>query len=135
MKRICTSLPPLSVLLLALLVFQGCNAMNPLCGSSRPAPILDSLSDTTITFAQVQQGFLLTLNGSEFVAASVVVINGTTVTTQVLSSKQLSVTLTTTLISAPGTASITVNTPSGNSGYVGCTSGGTSQAIVLTITS
>lgn len=134
MKRICGSLPPLSALILALLLFQGCNAMNPLCGSARPAPILDSLSATTITFAQVQQGFLLTLNGSEFVAASVVVINGTTVTTQVVSSKQLSVTITTTLISAPGTASVTVNTPSGNSGYVGCTSGGTSHALVLTIT-
>ena len=134
MKRICLSLPPLSALLLALFLFQGCNALNPLCDSSRPAPILNSLSVTTITFAQVQQGFVLTLNGSEFVGSSVVIINGTTLTTQVLSSKQLSVTLTTTLISGPGSASITVSTPSGNTGYVGCSSGGTSQALVLTIT-
>lgn len=109
--------------------------MNALCGSSRPAPILNSLADTTITLAQVQAGFLLTLNGSEFVGSSVVIINGTTVTTQVLSSKQLTVTITTALISAPESASITVSTPSGNTGYVGCTSGGTSQALVLTITS
>jgi hypothetical protein len=135
MKRICTSFPALSALLLALLVFQGCNPMNALCGSSRPAPILNSLADTTITLAQVQAGFLLTLNGSEFVGSSVVIINGTTVTTQVLSSKQLTVTITTALISAPESASITVSTPSGNTGYVGCTSGGTSQALVLTITS
>src|SRR5450631_3161855 len=135
MKRICASLPPLSALLLALLLFQGCNATNPLCGSSHPAPILNSLSDTTITLAQVQAGFLLTLNGSEFVGSSVVIINGTTVTTQVLSSTKLTVTITTALISAPESASITVSTPSGNTGYVGCSSGGTSQALVLTITS
>jgi len=134
MKRICTSFPALSALLLALLVFQGCNPMNALCGSSRPAPILNSLADTTITFAQVQQGFLLTLNGREFVGSSVVVIDGTTVNAQVLSSTQVSVTITATMISAPESASISVKTPSGNSGYVGCTSGGTSQALVLTIT-
>lgn len=134
MKRICSSFPPLSVLLLALLLFPGCNALNPLCGSARPAPILNSLSPSTITFVQVQKGFVLTLNGSEFVGSSVVIINGTTLTTQVVNSKQLTVTLTTTLISAPGTASVTVSTPSGNTGYVGCSSGGTSQAIALTIT-
>ena len=105
-----------------------------LCGSSRPAPILNSLADTTITFAQVQQGFLLTLNGREFVGSSVVIIDGTTVNAQVLSSTQVSVTITATMISAPESASISVKTPSGNSGYVGCTSGGTSQALVLTIT-
>ena len=134
MNRICTSFPALSALLLALLVFQGCNPMNALCGSSRPAPILNSLADTTITFAQVQQGFLLTLNGREFVGSSVVIIDGTTVNAQVLSSTQVSVTITATMISAPESASISVKTPSGNSGYVGCTSGGTSQALVLTIT-
>jgi len=131
MKRITA---PLSALLLAVLIFPGCNALNPLCGSARPAPVFSSLSDPTITFAQVQQGFLLTLNGSEFVGSSVVVINGTTLTTQVLSSTQLQVTITPALISAPGTASVDVKTPGGNSAYEGCTSGGTSQALVLTIT-
>jgi len=134
MKRICSSFPPRSVLLLALLIFPGCNALNPLCDSARPAPILNPLSPSTITFAQAQQGFVLTLNGGEFVGSSVVVINGTTLTTQVLSSKRLSVTITSTLITAPGSASVTVSTPSGNTGYVGCASGGTSQAIALTIT-
>ena len=33
-----------------------------------------------------------------------------------------------------GTAKVAVNTPSGNSGSLGCTSGGTSHALVLTIT-
>jgi len=134
MKRIGDSLRPLSALLLAVLFFPGCNALNLLCGSARPVPVIGSLSATTITFAEVQQGFLLTVNGSQFVSSSVVVINGTTLSTTVVSSQQLQVTITTALISGPGTASVTVNTPSGNSGDVGCSSGGTSSALVLTIT-
>jgi len=132
MKRIGISLRLLSALLVVLPFFPGCNALNPLCGSARPAPVIGSLSATTITFAEVQQGFLLTVNGSQF--SSVVVINGTTLTTNVMSSQQLQVTITTAVISAPGTASVTVNTPSGNTGSVGCTSGGTSSALALTIT-
>ncbi len=134
MKRITSPLQPLCTLLIAVLLLQGCNALNPLCGSARPAPTISSLSPTTITFAQAQQGFLLTVNGSHLVASSVVIINGTTLATQVVSSTQATVTLTATLITAPGTASVTINTPSGNSSYEGCTSGGTSQALVLTIT-
>jgi hypothetical protein len=63
-----------------------------------------------------------------------VVINGTTLSTIATSSQQLEATITTAAITAPGTASVTVNTPSGNSGDLGCTSGGTSHALVLTIT-
>lgn len=133
MKRICGFLP-VGTLLLALLVFPGCNALNPLCGSARPTPIIGSLSPSTITFAEVQQGSLLTVDGSQFVSSSVVVINGTTLSTNVISSQQLQVTITTAWISAPGIASVTVSTPSGNSGNVGCSSGGTSSALVLTIT-
>ena len=134
MKPISTFLRPFSALLLALFVFQGCNALNPLCGSARPSPVIGSLSATTATFAEVQQGFPLTVNGSQFVSSSVVLINGTAVSTMVTSSQQLQVTITAALISGPGTANVTVNTPSGNSGDVGCTSGGTSHALVLTIT-
>jgi hypothetical protein len=124
----------LSALPLALLLFQACNALNPLCGSARPTPIIGSLSASTITFAEVQPGFVLTVNGSQFVASSVVLVNGATQSTLVLSSTQLKITITTALIAAPGTANVTVNTPSGNSGSLGCTSGGTSHALVLTIT-
>jgi hypothetical protein len=133
MKRIGAFLRPPSALLLALLFFPGCNALNPFCGSARPAPIIGSLSATTITFAEVQQGFLLTVNGSQFVSSSVVVINGTKLSTSVMSSQQLQVTISTALISAPGTASVTVNTPSGNSADLACTSGGTSSALTWTI--
>jgi hypothetical protein len=134
MKRISTSLRIFSALLFAMLILQGCNALNPLCGSARPAPSISSLSDTSITYAQVREGFLLTVNGGDIVASSVVEINGTAVTSQVLSKTQLQVTITSTLIAGPGTASVTINTPSGNSGNEGCTSGGTSHALTLTIT-
>lgn len=121
-------------IVLASLLLTGCNALNPLCGSARPAPVMGSLSASTITFAQVQQGFVLTVTGKEFVSSSVVIINGTKLPTTVQSSQQLQVTITTELISGPGSASVTVNTPSGNSGYVGCSSGGTSSALTLAIT-
>lgn len=134
MNRIYAPLRPLSTLLLAVLILEGCKSLNPLCGSARPAPSISSLSANVITFAQVQQGFLLTVNGSQIVSSSVVVINGTTLSTQVLSSSQLQVLLTTAIISGPGTASVAINTPAGTSGDLGCTSGGTSQALTLTIT-
>lgn len=121
-------------LVLAVLFLPGCNALNPLCGSARPAPVISSLSSSTITFAQAQQGFLLTVSGKKFVSSSVVIINGTQLATTVQSSQQLQVMIPTDLISAPGTADVSVSTPSGNSGYLGCSSGGTSSALTLTIT-
>jgi hypothetical protein len=134
MKRISTSLRSFSALLYAMLILQGCNALNPLCGSARPAPAIATLSASTITFEQVQQGFPLTVNGSNFVAASVVIINGVTLPTQVVSNQELQVTITTALISGPSTASVTAYTSGGDSGQIGCTSGGTSRALTLTIT-
>jgi hypothetical protein len=134
MKRIGACWRLLSALVLALLVFQGCNALNPLCGSARPAPIIGSLSASTITLAEVEPGFVLNVYGAEFVSSSVVVINGTALSTVVTSSTQLQVTITTAVISAPGTADVAVNTPGGNSGDLACTSGGTSSSLVLTIT-
>lgn len=134
MKRPVGSTFAVGGLLVALLLLVGCQALNVLCGSSRPAPSIGSLSSTTVTFAEVQQGFLLKVNGSHFVASSVVIINGTTVSTRVTSNQQLQVTLTAALITGPGTAKVTVSTPSGNSGNLGCTSGGTSSTLQLTIT-
>lgn len=124
---------PLSVILFAYLILPGCSSLNPLCGSARPAPLIASLSPSSVTYAQVQQGFLLSVNGSQFVSASVVIINGTTLSTTVTSAQLLQVTITTALIPGPGTATVTVSTPSGNSGDLGCTSGGTSSALDLTI--
>jgi hypothetical protein len=125
---------PLWVIGLALLLLTGCNALNPLCGSARPVPVIASLSATTITLAQAQQGFILSVTGKKFVSSSVVVINGSTLSTTVQSSTQLQVTIPTDFISASGTADVTVKTPGGNSTYEGCSSGGTSGALTLTIT-
>src|SRR5580693_7029117 len=134
MKRISAYLRSLSALAFALLAFQACNAINPLCGSARPTPIMGSLSASTITFAEVQPGFVLNVYGAQFVSSSVVVINGTKLSTVVTSSTQLQATITTAVISGPGAADVAVDTPSGNSGDVGCNSGGTSNTLVLTIT-
>ena len=132
-KSVTAFLGPLSAILLASLILQGCNALNPFCGSARPSPNIASLSASAITFAQLEGGYPLSVNGSAFVSSSVVVVNGIEVSTEVTSSKLLQVTLTTAEIPAPGIANILVKTPSGNSGDLGCKSGGNSHTLVLTI--
>jgi hypothetical protein len=120
--------------LLAFLVLSGCNnTLNPLCGSARPAPLIASLSPSTMTFAQVQQGSMLTVNGSHFVSASEIMINTTPLSATVVSDQKLQVKLTTAVISGPGTYKVSAFTPSGNSGDLGCTSGGTSSVLTLTV--
>ena len=120
--------------LLALFVLPGCNnTLNPLCGSARPMPQIGSLSPSTLIFSQVQQGSTLIVNGSRFVSASEVVINKTPLSATVVSDQQLKVKLSTDVISAPGSVNVMVRTPSGNSGDLGCTSGGDSSVLVLTV--
>lgn len=117
------------------LFLTGCsNAINPFCGNVRPAPLIGSLSPTTVSFAQLQQGVILTVNGSNFVPASQVVVGGKALGATDLSSQALQVTLSTDVIPAPGQVNVKVMTPSGNSGDVGCSSGGTSTSLVLTVT-
>ena len=120
--------------LLSLPFLTGCNnTLNPLCGSARPVPVIGSMAPSTVSFAQVQQGVVLVVNGSQFVSSSEVLINGKTLSATVTSSQQLKVTLTTGVISGPGTVKVTVHTPSGGSGDLGCSSGGNSSALVLTV--
>ena len=120
--------------LLAVLFLPGCNnTLNPFCGSARPVPMIGSLSPSTVDFTKVEQGLVLTVKGAKFVAASQVEINGKPLATSVLSDLQLKVTLTTGVISGSGKASLLVNTPSGGSGDVGCSSGGNSSTLVLTV--
>jgi hypothetical protein len=119
---------------LAVLFLSGCNnTLNPFCGSARPAPMIGSLSPSTMTFSQLSQGVVLTVNGSQFVPSSEIVVNGKALAAVAVSAKQLQVTLTTDVISAPGKVDVKVMTPSGNTGDVGCSSGGTSTALVLTV--
>lgn len=112
----------------------GCNnTLNPLCSSARPAPLIESLSPSTLSLAQVQQGAVVTITGSNFVSASEVLINTTPLAATVVSDTELKIKLSTDVIPAAGTVKVMVDTPAGNSGNVGCTSGGTSSALVLTV--
>jgi len=121
--------------LVALLFLAGCgnNAINPFCGSARPAPLIGSLQPSSVTFAQVQQGVMITVNGSNFVAASEVLLNGKTLSANVVSNQKLTIMLTTGEVSGPGSVKVTVHTPSGNSEDLGCNSGGTSSALTLAV--
>jgi hypothetical protein len=116
-----------------LLLLPGCNTLNPLCGSARPVPILNSISPKTVAFAQLPSTFVITATGSDFVSSSVVVFNGATLATDVASHSQLTATITSSMISAPGSFNVVVKTPAGNTGNLGCSSGGTSGGQVLTV--
>ncbi|HXJ87207.1 MAG TPA: IPT/TIG domain-containing protein [Candidatus Binatia bacterium] len=121
------------LLVLGTVLLSGCNALNPLCGSARPAPAIGSLSPSTMNFSDVQQGATLTVNGSHFVSSSEVVINTTPVSATVVSDQQLKVKLSTDVISGPGQVKVMVQTPSGNPGDLGCSSGGKSSVLILTV--
>lgn len=120
--------------LVAVLFLSGCsNTLNPFCGSARPAPLIGSLSPSSMNFSQVEQGAALVVNGSQFVSSSVVLINGTPLSTSVVSSQKLKVMLTTGIISRAGDVKVSVQTPTGSTGDLGCTSGGNSSVLVLSV--
>jgi hypothetical protein len=124
----------LLVAVLAVLFLPACgNTLNPFCTSSRPAPLIASLAPSTVAFSDVESGVMLTINGSQFVSSSQVVINGKTLGATIVSSEKLKIMLTTGVISGPGPVTVSVSTPSGNTGDLGCTSGGKSSALVLTV--
>ena len=119
---------------LAVLFLPGCNnTLNPFCGSARPVPQIGTLSPSTVNFSDVEQGITLVVNGSQFLPTSEVMINGKALSTTVNSGQQLSVMLTTGVISGPGPVNVNVFTPGGNSGNLGCSSGGTSSVLVLRV--
>jgi hypothetical protein len=121
-------------LFLASMLLAGCGVHNPFCSSARPKPILASLAPNPASIAQVQQGMLLTVSGSNFYSSSVVVWNGAVLRTTVVSATELQATITTTQISSAGTAQISVHTPANTSGDLGCDSGGDSATVTFTIT-
>jgi hypothetical protein len=87
----------------------------------------------TIAFLHLPDSFSLNLTGSDFVSSSVIVFNGTTLPTTVVSSSQMTATVTSSMISGPGSYSIQVQTPAGTSGDLGCSSGGSSSTLTLTV--
>jgi hypothetical protein len=124
----------LFALFLGTMFLAGCGVSNPFCGSARPKPVLASLAPNPASLTQVQQGLLLTVNGSHFYSSSIVIWNGAVLPTTVLSATHLQVTITTTQISSPGTAQIVVHTPANLSGDLGCDSGGDSTVLIFTVT-
>jgi hypothetical protein len=124
----------LAALLAAVLFVQGCNnTLNPFCASARPAPLIGSLSPSVVNFSQIEQGVMLTVSGNNFVSATEVVINGKALGATVTSGNQLKILLTTGAISGPGSVGVSVLTPSGNTGDLGCSSGGQSSTLMLTV--
>ena len=119
--------------LVVLLLLPGCNTLNPLCGSARPVPILNSISPRTMAFSQLPSTFVITATGSDFVSSSVLVFNGATLATGVTNHSQLTASVKSSMIPAAGSFNVVVKTPAGNTGDVGCSSGGTSSAQVLTV--
>jgi len=109
------------------------NTLNPLCSSARPAPLIQSISPNSMSFADVQKGATLTVDGSQFVSATQVMINSTTLAASVVSPNQLTVKLSTDVITGPGSVKVMVVTPSGNTGDLGCSSGGKSSVLTLTV--
>jgi len=122
-----------SAWLVVLLLLPGCNVLNPLCGSAHPVPVLNSISPTTMVFSQLPPSFVIIAMGSHFVSSSVVTFNGATLATVVTSSSQLRVTISSSMITAPGSFNVVVKTPAGNTGNLGCSSGGASSVQVLTV--
>jgi hypothetical protein len=116
------------------LFLTGCGVPNPFCGSARPVPVLTSLAPNPATFAEVQQGLLLTVTGSRFYSESTVLWNGGGLSTTVVSGTELQTTITTTQMPSAGTAQIVVHTPPNLSGDLGCNSGGDSTALTFTVT-
>jgi len=91
---------------------------------SNPVPAITSLSPNTVKAGNV--AFTLTVNGSGFIAGSVVRWNGALRATTFLSAAQLRAAITRPDVAAAGTASVTVFNPTPG--------GGTSNAATFTIT-
>jgi len=91
---------------------------------NNPAPILDSISPTSVP--EGHSGFTLTLNGSNFVSGASVSWNGSPLAIVSLSSTQIQVQVPKTLLGVVGTASVTVLNPGAG--------GGLSLARTFTIT-
>jgi len=135
--RFRSSALPFSCLVAAValtLAIVGCNnTFNPLCASARPAPVIGSISPATVPFTQVQNGTTLTITGSNFVSSTEVMIGSKPISAKVISPTKLTVKVNTGVISGPGDVRVAVDTPAGNTGELGCTSGGKSSVLTLTV--
>src|SRR6266550_2141755 len=76
---------------------------------NNPVPTITSINPNSCLAGSPQ--FIMTVNGTNFVAASSVLWNGTALTTTFVSSTQLTATVTAALVANAGTASVTVVNP------------------------
>ncbi len=97
--------------------------IDPLGGGNNPVPVLNTLNPTSAT--EGGSAFSLTVNGSDFVADSIVRWNGNDRTTTFVSANELQAAITAADIAAAGSASVTVFSPAPG--------GGTSAAENFTI--
>jgi hypothetical protein len=98
----------------------GCSAINPLCGSSRPVPVLTSISPTTVTEADVLGTFILNIKKAQ-------------IASDVTSATTIKASVGPATLKSAGIYNVWVNTPAGNSGDLGCDSGGSSSQTTLTV--
>jgi len=109
----------------SLLLLAGCGGgTNPSSSGSDPTPTITTISPNSAVAGGA--AFTLTINGTNFVAASTVKFGGTTPTTTFVNSTQLTAAISAASIASTGTPAVTVINPAPG--------GGTSKAINFTIT-
>jgi hypothetical protein len=110
-----TKMPRRFFALFALLLFLPFAFPRVASAANNPVPLIN---DPLVPSAVAPGGadFTLTVNGSNFVAASVVKLNGAALTTTFVNSSQLTATVPNTLIATAGSASITVTNPAPGGG-------------------
>ncbi len=118
--------------IVSLLLLAGCgcgtspsSTNQPPSSGSNPAPTITTISPNSTVAGGA--AFTLTIDGTNFVAASVVNFGGSAPATTFVNSTQLTAAIPAASIASPGTPAVTVTNPAPG--------GGTSKAINLTITS
>ena len=92
-------------------------SLNRSVGNQNPVPTLASISPTSTAVSS--GAFTLTLNGSNFVSSSVVYWGGSARSTTLVSSNQLTASISNSDISASGTVAVSVTTPTPGGGSSG----------------
>ncbi len=114
--------------IVSLVFFAGCgggNSQSSQGGGSNPTPTITTISPTST--AAGGAAFTLTINGTNFVAASMVDFGGAARTTTFVNSTQLTAAIPAASIASTGTLSVTVTNPAPG--------GGTSNPLSFTVTS
>jgi 6-phosphogluconolactonase len=108
----------------SLLLLAGCGGGTGTSSGSYPSPTITTISPNTTVAGGA--AFTLTVNGTNFVAASTVNFGGSAAATTFVNSTQLTAAIPAASIAATGTPAVTVTNPA---------PGGTSRAVNFTVTS